>query len=159
MKRTSLITGAIALAILGGALPVSAQPQDPCFPATIVVPAGEVRAALESSNGGLWTFSLAEVKGNVSRVDIQFYENALPTSGQIADLFAVCASYPDPYGRPQASCSQGMPEPGRISSAGSLSIKRVKAGATASISLEAGVYCVRVAAGGKGTVAVSINPQ
>jgi hypothetical protein len=159
MKRTSLILGTLAVAILGSVLLVSASSQDPpCFPAQMVVPGGESRAALETSTAaGLWTFTIEAVKGSISRVDIQIYENARPTSGKDPDLFVVCASCPDPYGRPQADCGEGVPC-GPISTAGSVSIKRVKVGATASITLDDGVYCVRPAAFGKGEVTVSIHP-
>ena len=97
------------------------------------------------------------VKGNISRVDIQIYENALPTSGMIADVYAVCASIPDPYGRDQETCGLELPE-GRIATAGSLSIKRATTGASGSITLDGGVYCVRPVAFGKGEVTISIQP-
>ena len=125
----------------------------------ISVPGGESRAALEEGLAeGLWTFKIDKVWGSVSRVEIQIYEGALPTSGtKDDDLFAVCASSPDPYNRPQEACSRTVSGP--IATAGSLSIKRVKQGATGAITLDAGVYCVRPLAFGKGGVTVSIEHQ
>jgi len=162
MKRKSLVLGTLAVAILGSVLLVGAysqdpqEPQDPCFPGQISVPGGESRAALEESPAGLWTFKIDKVWGSVSRVEIQIYEGALPTSGtKDDDLFAVCASSPDPYNRPQEACSRTVSGP--IATAGSLSIKRVKQGATGAIILDAGVYCVRPLAFGKGAVTVSIQ--
>jgi hypothetical protein len=160
MKRKSLIFGTLAVAILGSVLLVGAysqEPQYPCFPAQISVPGGESRAALEESLAdGLWTFKIDKVTGSVSRVEIQIYEGALPTAGtKDVHLFAVCASCPDPYGRPQDTCDRRVSGP--IATAGSLSIKRVKVDATGAITLDAGVYCVRPLAFGKGAVTVSIE--
>ena len=158
MSQKLLTVGTLAVVVLGSVLLVSAYSQDPpCFPARMTVPGGQSRAALEESSAdGLWTFTIEAVKGNISRVDVQIYENALPTSGKDPDLFVVCASCPDPYGRPQADCG-GVPCDGQISSAGSVSIKRVKVGTTASITLDKGVYCVRPAAFGKGEVTVLLQ--
>src|SRR5665647_735915 len=126
MNRKSLIFGTLAVAILGSVLLVGAysqdplEPQDPCFPGKISVPGGESRAALEEGLAeGLWTFKIDKVWGSVSRVEIQIYEGALPTSGtKDDDLFAVCASSPDPYNRPQEACSRTVSGP--IATAGSL---------------------------------------
>jgi hypothetical protein len=162
MKRKSLIFGALAVAILGSVLLVGAysqDPQDPCSPPYISVPGGESRAALEESLAdGSWIFTIDKVWGSVSRVEIQIYEHALPTSGtKDPDLFAVCASSPDPYQRTQAKCPKITGVSGTIATAGSLSIKRVKAGAAVTFNdLDAGVYCVRPLAFGKGAVTVSI---
>jgi hypothetical protein len=162
MKRKSLIFGTLAVAILGSVLLVGAYSQDPqdsqepCFPGQISVPGGESRAALEEGPAGLWIFRITKVTGSVSRVEIQIYENALPTAGtKDVHLFAVCASCPDPYGRPQDTCDRNVSGP--IATAGSLSIKRVKVDATGAITLDAGVYCVRPLAFGKGAVTVSIE--
>ena len=158
MRQKSLILGGLAVALLGSLLLIAAYAQeDPCFPTYITVPAGQSRAALAKSVlPGLWTFRIESVKGNISKVDIQIYENALPTSGKIADLYVVCASCPDPYGRPQADCGEKVS--GQIVTAGSLSIKRVTRGATGAITLDDGLYCVRPLAFGKGEVTISINP-
>jgi hypothetical protein len=62
----------------------------------MTVPGGQVRAAGERSSAeGTWTFTIVAVKGNISQVGIQIYENALPTSGEDPDLYVVCASCPD----------------------------------------------------------------
>jgi len=158
MRRNPSILASLAVAILGSMLLTDAYAQGPCFPTSITVPAGQSRAALEQSERfGLWTFTVLSVKGNISKVDIQIYENALPTSGNIPDLYTVCASYPDPYGRPQELCSSEAPS-GRIATAGSLSIKRATSGASGSITLDGGEYCVRPLAFGKGEVTISIQP-
>ena len=120
-----LILGSLAAAVLGSLLLIAAYAQeDPCFPTYVAVPAGESRAALaKSRQPGLWTFRIESVKGNISRIDIQIYENTLPASGKLRNVYVVCASCPDHYGRPQADCGEDVSGP--ISTAGSLSIKRV----------------------------------
>jgi len=158
MRRKSLILGSLAAVVLGSLLLIAAYAQEsPCFPMYVTVPGGESRAALaKSAEPGLWTFRIESVKGNISKVDIQIYENALPTSGKIAGLYVVCSSCPDPYGRPQADCGENVS--GHIVTAGSLTIKRVTRAATGAITLDDGLYCVRPLAFGKGEVTISINP-
>ena len=82
MRRKPLVLASLAVAVLGSMLLIGAYAQEgPCFPESITVPGGQSRAALEQSGGfGLWTFIVTSVKGNISRVDIQIYESALPTS-------------------------------------------------------------------------------
>lgn len=163
MRRTSLIPGSLAIAFLASALFVSAEipdPQDPCWPTLVTVPAGVPRAALEEGAEGVWTFTVSELspKARISSVWIQIYENALPTSGeQDPTLYAVCASCGDPeFQRPQADC--GTVCEGNFGTAGSLKIKKVTVGAAGKISLAAGTYCVRVGAFGSGRVTVLISP-
>jgi hypothetical protein len=90
-------------------------------------------------------------------VEVQIYENALPTSGATADLYVVCSSCPDPYGRPQNACGTGeCPSP--IETAGYVKFKKVAKGASSSITLGAGTYCIRPVAIGKGEVTIEISP-
>lgn len=156
-----MVLGGFAVALLGSVQFVNAQSQDPCGPAAITVPGGESRAALEVGGDGLWTFTIVGLtpKSRISQVEIQIYENALPTSGQIADLYAVCASCPDPFGRPQEAC-EGTECPSPIETAGSVTFKKkqVTIGAESSITLDAGTYCIRPVAFGKGAVTISIRP-
>jgi hypothetical protein len=158
MRRTPLILASLAVAVLGSMLLIDGYAQEgPCFPTLITVPQGTCRAALEKSEGdGTWTFTIENVNGKISRVDIQIYESALPTSGMIADVYAVCASIPDPYDRVQETCGLALPE-GRVANAGSLSIKRVTPGAKGSITLDGGVYCVRPCVFGNGQVKIFID--
>ena len=159
MRRKSMVFGGLIVAILGSVLVAGAQSQDPCYPETITVPAGEGRAALVVGGAGEWTFTIVGLapKSRISQVEIQIYENALPTAGAIADLFVVCSSCPDPYGRPQADCvgaSCGSP----LQTAGYVRFKKVTIGATSRITLDEGTYCVRPGAFGKGGVTISISP-
>ena len=159
MLKKSLILGSLAVAVMSSVQLITANAQEnPCFPPVMIVPGGQARAALEGSDvTGLWTFTIDSVKGNISKVEIQIYENALPTSGQDPDLYMVCASNPDPLERPQADCDAVVPV-GHVGQAGAVSIKRVKAGSSGSITLDEGVYCVRAGAFGKGEVTISVHP-
>ena len=74
----------------------------------------------------------------------------------VADVFAVCASIPDPYDREQITCGLGLPD-GRVANAGSVSIKRVTAMAKSSITLDGGVYCVRPCVFGNGQVSILVE--
>jgi hypothetical protein len=158
MRRELFVLGCLAALLSGSALLVSAQSQDPCFPTQVVVPGGESRAALEGGGAGLWTFTILDLtpRARISQVDIQIYDRALPTSGEIADLYVVCSSCPDPYGRPQADC--GTPCSGPVETAGHVRFKKVTKGASSSITLDAGTYCIRPVAFGKGAVTISISP-
>jgi len=82
MRRKPLVLASLAVAVLGSMLLIGAYAQEgPCFPESITVPQGTCRAALEQSEGdGTWTFTIDSVNGKISRVDIQTYESALPTS-------------------------------------------------------------------------------
>jgi hypothetical protein len=157
MRQRLLVLGGLVVS-LGAVLPASAQSQDPCFPAQVVVPGGEFRAALESGGPGLWTFTIVGLtpKARISQVEIQIYEKALPTSGAVADLYVVCSSCPDPYGRPQADC--GTQCLGPLETAGYVRFKKITKGASSSITLDAGTYCIRPVAFGKGDVTISITP-
>jgi hypothetical protein len=160
MKQNALILFGLGIVVIGSVLLTTANAQqDPCFPAFIAVPGGQSRAALEGSDfPGTWTFTIESVKGNISKVEIQIYENALPTSGEDPDLYMVCASNPDPFGRPQVACGATVPV-GHNIQAGAVSIKRVKVGSSGSLTLDEGVYCVRPLAFGKGEVTISVHPH
>ncbi len=163
MRRKPLILAGLAVVFLGIVLliPTNAQ-ENPCFPLSMTVPGGQSRAALETSDvPGLWRFTIERVKGSISKVEIQIYENALPTAGSPesadAPVYMVCASNPDPFGRLQATCGAGVPV-GHNMQAGAVLIKRVKDGIEGSITLDEGMYCLRPVAFGKGEVTISVQP-
>lgn len=126
-------------------------------PTEISVPVGggwEARAACDqSAANGTWNFTVVGVTGKISQLDVQVYRRAHPTL--VSGEPRVCASFPDPYDRPQQVCAGS--EPGSVESAGSVRMNRPKVGSQAGLLLDTATYCVRAVVMGKGSVTVSIQ--
>ena len=141
----------------GAVLALSAYAHNP--PTQIFVPVNggwDARAACDSSTAdGFWTFTVTAVNGNISKVNVQTYRNALPTSSiEELDVYRVCAGTPDPLSRPQQQCL--VPQ-GPFESAGSVTINKPKVGSSGALTLLKGDYCIRPVVTGKGNVTIQIG--
>ena len=155
-----LLLGLAALFPPGGAQFPALYAHEAGLPTAITVPVNggwDARAKCDESGApGIWSFIVTDVIGKISKVNVQIYQNALPTSGlDDPNVYRVCASNPDPYGRPQLFCPT-VPK-GKVQSAGSLTMNQPKVGSTTAITLPQGPYCIRPVVTGNGSITIQIG--
>jgi|SRR3990172_4610050 len=124
---------------------------------TVPVLGVDTRAACDDSkSNGNWTFAIAAVSGNVSKVIVQIYANGHTTF--IDDELRLCADFPEPFGKEQILCFKPDPRnPEKFESAGSITIQNPQVGKQGALLLLAGNYCVRPYVTGNGSVTVVVS--
>ncbi len=116
------------------------------------------RAACEdSSTAGGWVFTITAISGSISRLTIQTWINAGPST--VDGEPTVCASYTgtgfDALGRPQAICPNM--NVGTVQSSGRVTKNQPQAGDLLALTLGAGARCIRTLATGNGSITISVT--
>jgi hypothetical protein len=129
----------------------------------ITVPSNGVdyRAACEDSTGttpnpGVWVFTVSAASGKLSKLAIQVWSNAAPST--VEGEPRVCSAYTgtgfDSLGRPQAMCPNMSVGP--LQKTAEVTLAKPKTGQQAAVTLPAGARCIRPVLTGNGSVTVTV---